>query len=242
MKIGMTLLLSDGGLDFALANILWHSKIVDQIACIAHRPCKLLQHVLRHAEDIVPNFTYIGADFTEFPTGEFRNQYQCNMFHNMINYLKPYNFDWVINADDDEFYVGPVREKLEFGLATGIDIIYTDGHCFYETYHDDSDRNPVRRMLYRDPDNVDYQYKKAIPQLKNFQATTPGNHFVQLNKPSPVVISFPDLYIYHYTFRKGKTRTPLEAWPILTETQVAEKGLVFDPTLKELFDKNNIDV
>jgi hypothetical protein len=228
----MTLLISNDALELALPNILWHSTMVDLIVCTASNPCKLLEYTLRHAETLVSNFKYLGADTTKFTL-----DYQSVMVNRMVEVLKSSGMDWVLNADDDEFYIGPLRQVLE--SATAADVMYTNGFCFYETCYDSFDRNPVRRMTYRDPDTVDYGYRKAIHRAADFVSTTNGNHFVALSKSNAQIAKSPNLLIYHYTFRR---KTQVTSYPAISAETVAEKNLVVDTTLPQLFDKIGIFV
>jgi len=234
LKLGMTLLISNGSLELALPNILWHAKFVDQIVCIANNPCLLLEHTLRHAESLVPHFKYLGPDRTKF-TGDV----QTILVNKMIEALKGYGVDWVINVDDDEFYVGPLRQVVEAANTQGLDVVYTDGFHFYSTTKDSSDRNPVRSMTHGDPDGTDYINRKAIHKMAGFLTTTNGNHFIKFVKPNPVLGKCPFVLIFHYC---NRVKSLLPGYVPLGAADIQLKNLVVDTRLIALFDKEGLPV
>ena len=241
LKIGMTLLVNDDSFDIVMPNVLWNSKVFDQIVCVADRPGRMLEVVLRDLERQVPNFKYLGPSvpFINFPDDH------PLLINPMIQELTNMGMEWVLNLDDDEFLVGDhVRDSIERTASAGLNALYTHGHVFYEVQTDVRDANPVRRMVHRDPDGTDFRSKKVIHKTADFLTTTSGNHFIQY-RSTPVLPGFdPSLLIYHYCIRLKRYdyKSRKLHRDTLSEEGAKEIGLAVDRSLIELFDKFGIPV
>jgi len=121
--------------------------------------------------------------------------------------------------------------------------LYQNGFCFYTTWDSEKiDLNPVRNMRYRDPDTIDYNFRKAIHKTSNFISTVSGNHWVNLSCPVKQTKS-QSLIINHYHYRYRKTFADNEingCWSMLNENQILEKKLVFDDALIHILDEEGI--
>lgn len=235
MNVGMTLLTNDDSYDIVAPCVHWNARVFDKIACVADRPSLMLTSLLRRLESEVPNFRYLGpcAPLVNYPYD------QPNVVNPMISYLTEEGMDWVINLDDDEFFLGDhVRDVLARSETEGFNALYTHGYYLYETVLDARNANPVRRMLYRDPDGVQFGSMKVMHQTRGFNSTTPGNHYISYKDRQVSSIEDHSLLIYHYTMRlkRQNLRNCLNVSSV-TEQGIIDKGLVKDGTIANLFDR-----
>ena len=232
----MSLLVCDTSLNLLTTHVLYHSKLVDKIVCVANKPSKLLVHMLRCLERGVHNFELIDISYDTMTIS-----LQMQICTKMTIHLKNQGCSWVIPCDDDEFYLGNIRDNINLAEINGCNVLYQDGFCFYNTDQDVEDLNPVRSMVYRDPPAVDYAFRKAIHKTQDFSKMLSGNHWVEFKIPTTSIKSI-DLFIYHYHFRKRKLFSDIERPPIylLTKEQIVEKSLIKDEALLELLDTGGI--
>lgn len=233
MKIGMTLLVSDGGYNLILPSVLYHSRIADLIVCTAHKPSKMLSFLLKFLDKNIKNFIYIGD-----VVGEYSPEIQAIWVNNMIHFLSEKKMDWVINLDDDEFYYGNLRNAVEWSEKNNLNCFHTDGFCFYQTVLDSKDPNPIRSILWRDNNDVDYNYRKTVHKTKDFYSISPGNHWVIYKNNTPSNIIIKSIQIFHYSFR-SKT---MWSYKPLTEKDIKNKNLKKDERLMFLFNHLNLPV
>lgn len=238
LKIGMSLLVCDSSINFIFTHVLYYSDKVDHIVCIANKPSKILIYILNLLQKKFENF-----QFLETSSDVMTIAIQQKLCTKMSLCLKDKGCDWIIPCDDDEFYLGNIREEIDKADASGFNVLYQNGFCFYTTWDSEKiDLNPVRNMRYRDPDTVDYNFRKAIHKASDFISTLSGNHWVNLSCPVKQTKS-QNLIIYHYHYRYRKTFADNEingCWSILNESQILEKKLVFDDTLIHILDEKGI--
>jgi len=236
IKLGMSLLVCDTGFDLIASNVLYHSKRVDFICCIVNNPSPLLLKLLGFLERSVKNFQIINQINEPISPG-----FQVAVTNEMTFWLKDRGCEWVIPCDDDEFYIGDLTAAIDSAEAQGCNVVYQNGFCYYSTEMDGPDINPVRRMTWRDPDTIDYAYRKAIHKTKNFKTACIGNHWVKFDGTEQKKCQT-NLRINHYTYRrKYKYWNAGEiTCPVLTRKQIEEKNLCEDRILIDIFDKENI--
>lgn len=235
----MFLLVCDTSLNLLLSNVLYHMGVVDHIVCIANRPSKILLCLLDLLQAKFPNFTLleINNDTMTIPL-------QTKLSTKMSLFLKEKGCYWVLPCDDDEFWVGDVRRVINTATDMGFNVLYENGYCFYSTLTDTHDLNPVRNMIYRDPDNTPYNFRKAIFKTTDYVAAHTGNHWIFLNK-TPQIFTVTNLYIYHYHYRQRRlfadnTKTHISSLSAIDETTIQNKKLIVDKTLINLFDERGI--
>lgn len=238
MKIGMSLLVCDSSFNLILSNVLYHLKKVDYICCIAHKPSKLLVKLLNYLQNENENFYYLARY-----DGQMTLEAQVHICNTMTKSLRDRGCEWVIPADDDEFYVGDIRECIKFAKDNTFNVVYQKGFCFYSTELDTPNLNPCRSMTYRDPDDFKYNFCKAIHRTDCFERLSPGNHWVKYTSDiTQREIIMEDLVIHHYSYRKKflfehvKDKT----FNILKENDIKDKNLVKDISIIDIFDMENI--
>lgn len=235
MSIAMNLLVCDYSIEMIAPMVLYHQPKVDFFVCAAHRPSRTLWAYLIELSERIPNFKLLGAVMEEY--GPER---QAEWSSWMIETSKSLGATWMINADDDEFYVGDVRGVVRDSERRGYTQICPDGHCFWEVEGEPYDPNPVRRMIWRDPDDTKYLFQKPIHQADGFLGTTPGNHFVRYDKGKRTIFNYTgDLKVFHYTYRRKALARGRD--PLPTE-KAREQRLVCDTRLVEEFDRINLPV
>lgn len=229
----MSLLVCDSSYDLLVSNVAYHSSLVDIIVCVANNPSKLLEVMLHSLESIFPKFKYVGKK-NDVMTMELQVQI-CNW---MTEYLKEQGCSWVIPCDDDEFHIGRLRDCLTVAERDGFNTVYQDGFCFYSTIFDKREINPVRKMIYRDPETVDYNFRKAIHKTKNFKSVTEGNHAVLFNNEKIAAVRYPCLQIRHYNYRKKFLFSHVkDVFIPLNQEMILSKKLVLDMSTINLFDE-----
>jgi hypothetical protein len=98
----------------------------------------------------------------------------------MVRHCAEMGADWVVNSDADEFWVGDLRYVVEEFWKVGANIVYPCGTTFVPTVRDDPMvLNPIKRMLHRDPDSVEFGSKKAIHATEGFSHVEQGNHYAR---------------------------------------------------------------
>jgi hypothetical protein len=234
--IGMSLLVCDTSFDFLVSNVMYHSKKVDLIICTANNPSKLLLKMIELLENSVSNFKFFRSVYEPISL-----DLQVSMVNSMVEELIKKGCKWVVNCDDDEFYLGDIRESIFKAEQNNCNVLYQDGFCFHSTIHDNQNLNPVRRMVYRDSENVDYNFRKAIHRTENFYSVTPGNHWVMFYGDQYKEMKDPTLLIYHYSYRK-KYLYPhyKDTFKLKTDQEISELQLVKDETLIHVFDSEGI--
>jgi hypothetical protein len=234
--IGMSLLVCDTSFDLLISNVLYHSKRVDQIICTANNPSKLLLKLLEFLESSVKNFKVYKLVYEPISL-----DLQVSMVNDMVGELTRLGCKWVVNCDDDEFYLGDIKRSVKMAEENDCNALYQNGFCFHSTTLDNSNLNPIRRMTYRDPDTVDYDFRKVIHRTENFYSVTPGNHWVQFYGSHYKEMRDDSLLIYHYSYRKKYLFPHLKKeFHPKTKKEISSLGLVEDITLIELFDLENI--
>lgn len=229
MKLGMSLLVCNSSLDLIESHIYLHSPKVDIIACIANNPSIDLVIKLKAIEVNNSKFKYLGGYNCQMNT-----DVQIIISNILTNYLKEVGCTWVIPCDDDEFYIGDIRECL----TRDINVAYASGFCFYSTILDNPlEQNPLKRISYRDPDETPYQYHKAIHRTKNFKTVERGNHTVCYYNEAIFRKIYKSLVIHHYSHREKLlfTHNSGDSFKLLTYNDIIHKKLVKDETLSKLF-------
>lgn len=235
MRIGMTLLTSDGGFNLILPHVLFHIRMVDRMVCIANNPSKMLKYLLNHLSEKFPTFEYMGGVYRDF-----NPKRQTVWVNAMIQKLTKMGMDWIINCDEDEFYYGPVRHTIDKIEKEGFNTMHTNGYCFYSTEKDKYNSNPIRSMTYRDPNDTPYGYKKMIHKTKNFLTTTDGNHWIKFKDTPLNTYESSKITIFHYTHR------PKSMWNgrcvLHSEESIKKNKFVIDERLPLLFDKMGLEI
>ena len=173
MRIAATLLLCSSSGALAEQNVIWHAaQGVSRFLVVLHQPDVALQATMDKLSQSYDISTMTVRD-------DMSHELHVSLVNGMIDELRGY--DWVLNLDDDEFYVSPwqIAAVLEC-VSDAFTHVYVSGFCFYQTTPDPS----VLSMIYRDPDGTEYLYSKPIIRPRNFKCTYPGNHFVDLYIPT----------------------------------------------------------
>lgn len=233
MKLGMTLLVSDGDYNLVLPSVLYHQNMADLIVCVAHKPSKMLEFLLKSLDKNIKNFIYLGN-----VAEKYSPEAQATWVNSMVHCLIKKGIDWVVNLDGDEFYYGNLKSTIEWSENNNLNCFHTDGFCFYQTVIDSKNPNPVRSMLWRDNDEVDYNYRKVIHRTKNFYSISPGNHWVIYENITPSNIIFKNIQIFHYSFRSKS----MWSYKTLTKEDIKNKSLKKDERLVFLFDNLGLPV
>jgi len=242
VKLGMSIVACPSSIGLLEVSVAFHLLCgVDHIFCFADNPNKeLVELLLNIRRKYYPKFDF---DFNSGP--KIRDCMNMHSFltNKAVDLLKKEGCDWVICSDDDEFYDCSTNLKtaLAYFSENNVDVLYTNGYCYYETDLDDKEQKSVpRRICYRETDkdresgHDTYGYKKAIFRTRDFVSVTLGNHFVNLRKINPLVITSGLITIRHYTFRsKINVGTGILCKSSLTEAQIKEKKLVYDDSFKK---------
>ena len=233
----MSLLVCDSSLNLIISHVLYHSTMVDEIVCIVNKPSQLMIYILSVLEKSISNFKVIGVTYDAMSI-----PLQGTICTKMTKYLGESGCDWVIPCDDDEFYVGDIRQDILAADSGGFNVLYQDGFCFYTTVEGDNlDLNPVRNMVYRDQFSENYAFRKAIHKTENFSKCLHGNHWIEFTVPSRA-INLKNLLIFHYHHRERRlfNDNKLKILSPLTSEQVKEKDLIKDTSLIEALDKRGL--
>jgi len=235
MKIGMHLLICDSSIELLWSNIGYHHSLVDCIVVMANNPSNLLEKYIKILSKEFPNLYYVGP-----VAGEMTMDLQASVCTRMSLQLRDMGCDWVVPCDDDEFYTGGLRESIARADFAGFHVIDQDGFCFYSTEIDSWDLNPVRRMVWRDPDATKYEYRKAIHTTKNLVGLSPGNHWAFYEGFQPKRSRDSQIRIYHFTFREKKVFVNIGVPKTITENQILEKNLIRDTFMIEELNKRDL--
>ena len=239
MKLGMSLLLCEHSYGFIPSIFQYHAQIVDEFAYVVNNPSDKLLYVLAEAAKRVGKPVHFLGEVNGPMTYDLQSQ-TCT---EMTRFLARRRCDWVIPGDDDEFYVGDVLKGITDADGLGCNVLYTDGYLFHGAVGDRVDPNPVKSMVWRDPDKTVYATRKAIHKTVNFSYLTPGNHWAIFNDGRYIHHADPDILIYHYgdrvrqMFQEAADRPTYQP---LTGAQIAERGLVNDTTLYDLFNEQKV--
>lgn len=229
MLVNMTYLANPRSIHFLKAHAVYHFSIgISNIACGLHNADEPLMETANEVRDMFPDrYTIYRIDSPTFSCS-LQTQW-VNMLVGEIN--RNFNSTYIINSDDDEFYVGPLMEVLSQCDAEGINQVYTDGYTFWETVRDDkTNKCPAIYMTYRENEGRRYSNKKVIFKPKGFRTTTDGNHWVVLDGVERRIKDVDGIFIYHFSNRQ-KHYGPYSA---VSEEQITQKGLIQDTTVRDI--------
>lgn len=242
MKLGATLLICDSSYDLLIPNILYHFlNGVDYIECVANKPSEKLLERIHVCANHFKNIHFIINNDNMGP------KVQESLVNYMIKNLIENECTWAMNIDDDEFYCGPLKNVINSAESSGYNYILTNGYCFYETEEDIPNTSPPRKMIYRDSDTINYEFRKPIFKTKFFKTSTPGNHYIHFKNIKDTKYCYTtNITIFHYTHRSKLVayaasthgKQEYSNFKQLTKKEIEDMKLVKDERLKNYIEEN----
>lgn len=215
-------LVCDSSIPLLSAWVQFYRPKVDAIYVVTHRASHTLSWMLRALGHEMP--LIVTGNIDEPMTPEIQSQWT----NYLLGMVKDDAFDWAAPYDDDEFCIGDLRKAVE--RPEECTCCYHGRGYSYYCLSEHEARDPASRMMWRDPDNEKYAYKKPLVRLaSDYGKMLTGNHASEVSRSWDCM----ELTMHHFTYRPKMLFTHLERnETIISLHHAIRLGLVQDKTIR----------